>query len=512
MPEDIDDEYRRLVRLAYLVLPGRQKRVYRLAIARRIVAQSLPRRARYAAGKGHARARTKVLRRAILPSWRLRVMLGPWLRALPARLPDPAPTVALARLDPPARAAYVLSRIESLPRHEVRDQLVEAGVREARAALEAADEVPEIAAPAVDLMPGPLVRRRSRLPVAVATVLTVLFGCGVVMTRTNGAAAPDGHRARLVTASPDAWRHAAPGFAVWPPRGELLQDRDLTGRALVAWRQRMGERDPRLLFAGSPGRAGVVLLWEGDRIARYSDALGGLEVFPAGDASSPLPLGEGRYLLAPWVTGATEARSGDSVTVRDGVTEPVRDAGGCGRGPLLRLREPGGSRVVADLGGITPAQVAYRTPSGASGTATAGVRLWKRLACALPAPARPATSATAWEFWSGRLPGGERGRWVCARYTYGDGGVTAYGTLLAGRTDHYTTGNCGQDDSDAVSGTWWRSHRRWYYVAAAGPGLTPHIEGDVGRPRVRDRFLVAKAGRAKRPPRGPVILTARAGG
>ncbi|MGH3392232.1 MAG: hypothetical protein ACRDOO_25440, partial [Actinomadura sp.] len=179
MPKEVDRTYRELVRLAYLILPGKRKRIFRLAIAQRIVDESLPRWVARNPGRAYVRARTRVLRRAMLPSWRLQIALGPWLRALPARLPDPALTVALARLDPAARAAYVLTRIEALPRFEVRDLLVAAGVRDARAALDAADDVPDVPPPNLDLIRGPAVRRGSRVPIAVAAAVTVFLVGGM---------------------------------------------------------------------------------------------------------------------------------------------------------------------------------------------------------------------------------------------------------------------------------------------------------------------------------------------
>ncbi|MBC6459498.1 hypothetical protein [Actinomadura sp. HBU206391] len=511
MPEDVDRHYRELVRLAYLVLPGRRRRIYRLAIARRIVDESLPRRPGRNPGRAYARARTRVLRRAIVPSWRLQVMLGPWLRALPARLPDPALTVALARLNPAARAAYVLLRVESLPRHTVRDQLVEAGVRDARAALEAADAAPDVAPPSLEPIVGPAVRRRSRLPIAAAAALTLILVSGFVITRSDPPSRPDvAHRLRVTTAGASDWNGGGRSLAVWPPRGALVRDTALVDRALAAWTRQMGaRRDPQLLFAGRAGGTAVVLLRDGDRVGRYTDAHGVLEVSSVGETPGPLALGAGRYLLPPWITGASRAGSDKRVSVRDGVTESERVGAGCGRGPLLRLRQPGGSRTVADLGGPALTEMGYRTRSGETGSAASAVRLWERLACALPQPARPAASATAWEFWSGRLPGGTRGHWICTRYTFPDGASTAYGILFAGRTREYTTGDCGHEPDGAVSGTWRRSGGRWYYLAAASGELTPHAAGVDGKQDMRDGLLVVKGRRTEHPPAKPVILTAR---
>jgi hypothetical protein len=503
MPKEVDRTYRELVRLAYLILPGKRKRIFRLAMAQRIVDESLPRWAERNPGRAYARARTRVLRRAMLPSWRLQIALGPWLRALPARLPDPALTVALARLDPAARAAYVLLRVESLPRFEVRDVLVAAGVRDARAALDAAEDVPDVPAPSLDLIRGPAVRRGSRVPVAAAAGVTVLLVGGLVMTGTSEP--PRRATARHV---PDA-AAGARTLEAWPARGDLVHDAAFVGRALAAWHRRMsGRPDPRVLFAGRTGDARVVLLYQGDRIARYTDGRHGLETAPSGDASSPLALGSGRYLLPPWVVAAERTPSAAPVTVRDGVTDPVHAPAGCRRAPLLRLRQPDRTQVVAALGGLVLAPVAYRGPFGGTDPGTAGARLWGRLACVTAPPDGPVTSATAWEFWSGKLPNGVQGRWICTRYTF-PGGARATGTLLAGATKDYSTGNCAHGPAGAVSGTWWRSGGRWFYLAAASTNLIPKVKGPFGGSEMRDALLVAEGSARKRHPKGKVTLTAK---
>src|SRR5512139_410516 len=124
----LDRRYHDLVRLAYLVLPGRGNRVYRLAMARRIVDQSIPRRAGRRRPQLDARVRARVLDRAMYPSRLLRVGIGPWLRALPSRMPDRALTERHAGLRPAVRAAYMLRYVEAMPRYAVRDQLAAAGV------------------------------------------------------------------------------------------------------------------------------------------------------------------------------------------------------------------------------------------------------------------------------------------------------------------------------------------------------------------------------------------------
>lgn len=73
------------------------------------------------------------------PSRRFQIGLGPWLRALPTRLPDPALTAALSKLEPHVRVAYVLRYVEGLPRYAVHDQLVELRVREPWPVIRAAE-------------------------------------------------------------------------------------------------------------------------------------------------------------------------------------------------------------------------------------------------------------------------------------------------------------------------------------------------------------------------------------
>nr|WP_131743015.1 hypothetical protein [Actinomadura roseirufa] len=173
--------------MAYFVLPGRGKRSHRLAIARRIV-DGTARRDR--SPTAFARRRTRVLRRAMRPSRRLQLGLGPWLRALPPRLPDPALIGVLSRLDPHVRVAYVLRHVERMPRYAVRDQLAELRVRDPWRVIDAADalEVPRPRRPErfepVLLRP---VRNRSLLPLGTAAALTAALVGALVVTESGGA-------------------------------------------------------------------------------------------------------------------------------------------------------------------------------------------------------------------------------------------------------------------------------------------------------------------------------------
>ncbi len=188
--KSIDKRYVKLVRLAYLVLPATGRRNHRLAIAQRIVDASLPRRGDSAGDHAYAPIRGQVLRQAMRPSPWLRIGLGPRLRRLPK--PGPVTPARLAALDPAVRAAYVLRRVESLPRSLVRDQLVQLGVPEATDVVRAADQVPELTLPRV--VPGPPLPRRSRLPLAAAGAFTIVALVAAQAGPHHHRTAPD-HRA-----------------------------------------------------------------------------------------------------------------------------------------------------------------------------------------------------------------------------------------------------------------------------------------------------------------------------
>ncbi|GLZ12397.1 hypothetical protein Acsp04_26320 [Actinomadura sp. NBRC 104425] len=555
MPEKVatrneaETHYRDLVRLAYFVQPGRARRVYRMAVARRIVDEAVTRRPR----GDLARQRTRVLRRAMRPSRRLRIGLGPWLRALPARLPDAALTAALADLEPPVRVAWVLRRIEGMRRYAVRDQLLRLRVRDPWPVIDAADaaELPALEPPdAFAFGPGMdhPVRRRPLIPVAAAVALTAALGGALVITENEGSlaggeGAADDRRLHLLTAAPGAWRGGPHRLDVWPARGDLAGDRGFTTRALRAWaRSPAAPRPPgrgdvgaQLLFAGHVDGVPTALLRNGDRVARYSGQGRPVEIFTAAadDGSTPLPLGGGRYLLAPWDTRAATP-GGRKVEVDAGVTERVpAPKTPCGRGPLLRLEGADGARTVGDLGFARPAVLTQRpaepapdarrpapdarSAKAASGARAAapltadGVRLWERVACALPRLERSVTEASARRFWTGTLPhGGGPAEWVCTSLSFTTGGPAGEATLLR-RGAHHATGSC--DVARPVSGTWWQAPSgRWYYLAAAGPGLVPHIqsEGALRTADTRGRLLVASSLRSAHQSGVPITLTARA--
>ncbi|MFC6935589.1 hypothetical protein ACFQHO_38415 [Actinomadura yumaensis] len=538
---EAETRYRDLVRLAYFVLPGKGKRVHRLAVARRIVDGATARRPSRDARRGdaaadEARRRTRVLRTAMRPPRRLGVGLGPWLRALPARLPDPALTAALARLDPPVRVAYVLRRVAGMPRYAVRDQLADLRVPDPWAVIEAAERVEAVppAGRAATFEPAPLrpVRRRSPLPIVAAGALTATLIGALVATENGGSllAGPlfggtrpaEARDLRLTAAEPGAWANGAPSLDTWPARGDLASDRAFTRRAVAAWARLRGGHGvggaAQLLYAGHVDGTPFAVLRHGVRIARYTGTNGALDVAAAGgDPTGPIALPGGRYLLSPW-DSAPVTPGGRRLAVRDGVTDPVTARTRCGRGPLFQVKGRDGVRTVGDLGGPRAVVLGHHTPAhrfraGHAAPAKlqrAGLALWERLACHVPRTARPVAEATAWNFWSGELPyGAGTADWVCTRMAFAGGGTAGQATLLRAG-EQGSTGWC--DDRGPVSGTWWQAPSgAWYYFAAAARGLVPHADGPFRTARLTGRLLVATPPAAGARPEAPVSLAARTG-
>ncbi|MFF3325945.1 hypothetical protein [Streptomyces sp. NPDC002889] len=392
------EHYPRLVRIAYLVLPpslGRNRRVLTAhAIAQRSLPRARtapaaggvphPRSATGAADPGYAYVRGRVLRQALEAGLPLRRLARPRRAQFPPLLPhvwglrvfprsggadELALDQRLCALSGPARAAYVLRRLEGLTVAEVRGALSAAGVEDVEAALTDAngmrDQDGQGAGRAAALLgssefdpcslqvrPPDLMRRRQHAKAALVAV-AALTVCGALLGLPgdgwgpNGAAAPVYARnpaaeaaldpGRLTRVSPTAWQVSSRrDFSVWPTRGTHTEDRALLRRALAVWaRPGSGVQvsatpgtpsgppmgPAQLLFAGEVDRARVVLLYDGLRVARYAEPVGddGLDGGAAldfartdgADAASASALvagrtdGNVRYLTAPWVRRAT---------------------------------------------------------------------------------------------------------------------------------------------------------------------------------------------------------------
>ncbi|WP_055700052.1 sigma-70 family RNA polymerase sigma factor [Streptomyces silaceus] len=286
----IVDRYTRLVRLAYLTLPGTLSRHRRVLVAHALVQRALPGfRARRALPKIPAPRAGEAGRAEA--AWLTARVLGAALshdrrpRGWPKRLPPPRelhptlPTVwglrlfpraggteeielaqLLTRLSAPARAAFVLCALDGLPRDEVVELLGAAGVTDPHDAMRTADELradvgdaagallnsQEFDACSVQTRPTDLVRRRRRFRLAWCAVGVAAIG-GTALTAVDQTVHHD-DRTRptgsysalsvdaLQRTKPDVWADTSRvDFTAWPARGALTGDRALLRRALSAW-------------------------------------------------------------------------------------------------------------------------------------------------------------------------------------------------------------------------------------------------------------------------------------
>ncbi|MFD4632480.1 hypothetical protein ACFVYR_30005 [Streptomyces sp. NPDC058284] len=433
----IVDQYTRLVRLAYLTLPSALSRHRRVLIAHALVQRALPGfRARHASAgiplprAGGARAGARGPGRTGA-AWVTARVVGAALaherrpRGWPNRLPPPgalrltlplvwglrlfpraggAEEIALAQLlsevSAPARAAFVLCRLDGLPRTEVVHLLFSAGVSEPQEALDAACRLEERAGDAagallrsqefdacsVQTRPTDLLRRRRRFRLLWCATGIAAISCAALASLGS---APGNEPSRRPAGRPaisaDALLRTSSGtwadtsrvdFTAWPARGSRVDDRALLTRALATWTDpprgtRVGaaaatttEPPPRttqLLYADVVGRNAVVLFHDGRRVVRYTEPLtastpASLDFSRADDSdvttAAALAVsrgnGEVRYLTAPWIA---EARTrdllrpdapGHPLTVSgDGLLEAVdvpSAAGSCIALPVLQLR------------------------------------------------------------------------------------------------------------------------------------------------------------------------------
>ncbi|MGY1435278.1 hypothetical protein [Streptomyces reniochalinae] len=399
-----------------------------------------------------------------------------------------------------------------------------------------------------------VVRRRRRARVVAAAVGAALACCGLLgvpgdtwgpdaATRAPLVRGTDAQRAldpgALVRVGADTWRLASRvDLGTWPARGALTGDASLLRRALVAWaRPRTDVRvsatpgtatgpppgPPHLLYAGRLDGTAVVVLYDGLRVARYTEpwdardgsraARDGVSVELArtagagagAAASGALAVsrteGEVRYLTAPWVAGVArvdlldpgdrEGRvlSRDEAGVTARVPLPVTQPGHCESWPGLALA---GSRGVAedvqlytDLGEPLPA----RLTDGKRRDPATGAAARRRLAhtvCRLPAVLdRGVETVNTWEFARQRLPDGAgEAAWVCTRAETwrGTGARVLTGfqppAAAPGHRGAVTwrardTRACGPRSHEVLAGALWRSERGdWYVLAAADAGVT----------------------------------------
>ncbi|MCX5075748.1 hypothetical protein OHA84_11895 [Streptomyces sp. NBC_00513] len=447
----------------------------------------------------------------------------------------------LATLNGPGRAACVLRALEGLPEPEVLRVLTEAGVANPAAAVaESGDPVhdglfasPEFDPCVLQARPTDLLRRRRffRASLAGAAALAV---CGALLALPGGGWGSDGPAApsyarnaaaeqaldpgQLVRASATVWRTSSrTDYSGWPARGDRVDDTELLRRALAVW-ARPGSSvvvsatpgsptgppmgPPQLLYAGAVDQAVVVLLYDGLRVIRYAEPRSGTTGAAldfartdgaSADTATGLVLsrvdGNVRYLTAPWVRAAALRdllKPGEAPTTLkltpDGVTPPVvgpAPGGNCTSWNALALTGDGATRLVTDLGELTPARLTSGAP-GAERNVTEAAELgeWSRTACLLPSVrSHGVRSVNAWTYAKQPMPEREgTATWLCTR------AETWQGTADRVQAQFLAPGAppaaqaakaegspaCGPREPRVLAGVLWKSRAGQWYVVAAG--------------------------------------------
>ncbi|MFI6102598.1 hypothetical protein [Streptomyces sp. NPDC051310] len=430
--------------------------------------------------------------------------------------------------------------------------------------------------------PTDLMRRRQHTRAALAALAAAVV-CGTLLGLPgdgwgpDGAAAPPYARnpvseaaldpAHVRRVAPALWqRSARTDFSVWPARGGLTGDTALLRRALAVWARPgptvqasaapgtppgppMGP--PQLLFAGEVDQARVVLFHDGLRVVRYAEpkdgtagaALDFVRTDGADTASAgALVVGRTnanvRYLTAPWVRG---------VAVRDllrpseaarplerdahGVTEPMLSPvapSQCRTWDALEVRDGVATRLLTDLGELTPARLTSGPPSAPADVTDDAARAeWARTACLLPVVrSHGVRSVNSWRFAEQDLPGTDAAagpaRWLCTRAETWRGtggkvlahfqapaaaakpGAVAAGSVVAQADDSPA---CGAREPHVLAGALWKSPAgQWYMVAAGSPQVASvEVTGAVRGHEEGRRIAVPVEGK----PAGQVELGGR---
>ncbi|MFF0342729.1 hypothetical protein [Kribbella sp. NPDC004875] len=536
----VAQSYDALVNVVFLVTPVRLGRHRRVLLAHAIV-QRLDGAAPVALFSAAIRA---ALVARTVPRW----MGIRGLRFFPVTdsLQPLQSEVELYRSAPEVRAAWALLHRSGLEDGALTGVLRDAGIAAPENVLAAARQ---IAVPADQIFDpcavklAPEWNRRTRRQfalLAIPAVLAVLglLTAGLIWQLTDdsekqqqaasiGVADPHGssrQAAFTAAAAADEWRRTSKlDFSAWPARGELLQDKGLQARMWRAW-QNQAQIDaaqgtstvpptnpPSLLYAGNVDGSLVVVVYDGQRVGRYTEAGGRgslrLDRVDSADlmTSAALVVSRGpqgrRYLVAPWIAGSAvrDLAVRDAVSrplaVTNGLTAPVPAGGaGCRSRFVLELRSSPAvaekhAFVLADLDAFVPTHLTYMPAPTAEAArpprevlSTDARSSWALHACGLDAWRNSsARLINSWTFAEQTLPTGGSARWTCLRLDTWTGGGQASVRLEPPTgaalpvSAAVNTSACSRFSQNLVAATLWRAPNRASYLLAAGSRRVSHI-------------------------------------
>ncbi|WP_413754630.1 hypothetical protein NRF20_31995 [Streptomyces sp. R-74717] len=434
---------------------------------------------------------------------------------------------------------------------------------------------PEFDACSLQARPPDLLRRRQHAKAAVAAVAALLV-CGALLGLPGNGRAGDDRGRGTAPVSPYTRNAAAeqaldPGalhrvsttfwrrsprtdFTAWPTRGDRAGDTRLLRRALTVWAHPDGVVRasatprtpvgppmgvPQLLYAGEVDRATVVLFYDGLRIVRYAEPrdaspaggvaldfarVDGADMASAGALIAGRTRDRVRYLTAPWVHAVSVRnllapgsaprplrRTPDGVTAA--LTSPATP-GSCRAWDAIELRDGSATRLLTDLGELTPARLTSGPPSAAHDVSGRAERdSWARTACLLPSVrSHGVRSVNSWQYAEQLLPEDNgSAHWLCTRAeTWRGTGSRVLAQFQAPSAPSVATGGppgavaaraedtpaCGMRDPRVLAGVLWKSHGGRWYVLAAGSEQFASLTTSGGVEGRSDSRLLAVPARA----------------
>ncbi|MFI6726826.1 hypothetical protein [Streptomyces atratus] len=434
---------------------------------------------------------------------------------------------------------------------------------------------PEFDACSLQARPPDLLRRRQHAKAAVAAVAALLV-CGALLGLPGNGRAGDDRGRGTAPVSPYTRNAAAeqaldPGalhrvsttfwrrsprtdFTAWPTRGDRAGDTRLLRRALTVWAHPDGVVRasatprtpvgppmgvPQLLYAGEVDRATVVLFYDGLRIVRYAEPrdaspaggvaldfarVDGADMASAGALIAGRTRDRVRYLTAPWVHAVSVRnllapgsaprplrRTPDGVTAA--LTSPATP-GSCRAWDAIELRDGSATRLLTDLGELTPARLTSGPPSAAHDVSGRAERdSWARTACLLPSVrSHGVRSVNSWQYAEQLLPEDNgSAHWLCTRAeTWRGTGSRVLAQFQAPSAPSVATGGppgavaaraedtpaCGMRDPRVLAGVLWKSHGGRWYVLAAGSEQFASLTTSGGVQGRSDSRLLAVPARA----------------